>query len=58
MANKKGGDASLLIGLVLGLAIGAAIAIILTEVMRENAGPDELLDKAKGRIEGAAEAAT
>ena len=58
MAKKNGGDASLLIGLVLGLAIGAAIAIIIAESMREEPGPDQLLDKAKERIEGAAEAAT
>ena len=58
MAKKKRSDASLLIGLVLGLAIGATIAIIVTEVMREDPDPNKLLDKAKDRIEGAAEAAT
>ncbi|MGA7729636.1 MAG: hypothetical protein WCD37_00040 [Chloroflexia bacterium] len=55
---KQGGDSSFLIGLVLGLAVGAAIAIILTEVAREDTGPDRQLEKAKDRIEGAAEAAT
>ena len=59
MANNHGGDSSLLIGLVLGLVVGAAIAIILTEVTRENDfEPEKLLEKAKDRIEGAADAAT
>ncbi len=56
MAKTQGGDSSLLIGLVLGLVVGAAIAIILTEVARENE-PPVLIEKAKDRIEGAAEAA-
>ena len=58
MSKKKGGDASLLIGLVLGLAIGAAVAIILTEVSRSGEGEaQQWLEPAKARIEGAAEAA-
>ena len=58
MSKKKGGDSSLLIGLVLGLAVGAAIAIILTEVSRDNnPTPKKQLKEAKTRIEGAAEAA-
>ena len=58
MSKKKGGDASLLIGLVLGLAIGAAVAIILAEVSRSGeAEARQWLEPAKARIEGAAEAA-
>jgi len=58
MSKKKGGDASLLIGLVLGLAIGAAVAIILAEVSRaDNLDAQQWLEPAKTRIEGAAEAA-
>lgn len=56
MAKKEGGDSSLLIGLVLGLVVGAAIAIIITEATRDNE-PPILIEKAKDRIEGAAEAA-
>jgi len=58
MSKKKGGDASLLIGLVLGLAIGAAVAMILAEVSRSGeAEAQQWLEPAKARIEGAAEAA-
>lgn len=58
MAKKEGGDSSLLIGLVLGLAIGAAIAIILTEATRDDNEPALLVERSKGRIEGAAEASS
>jgi hypothetical protein len=58
MSKKKGGDSSLLIGLVLGLAIGAAVAMILAEVSRaDNLDAQQWLEPAKTRIEGAAEAA-
>jgi len=58
VSKKKGGDASLFIGLVLGLAIGAAVAMILAEVSRSgDAQAQQWLEPAKARIEGAAEAA-
>ncbi len=58
MSKKKGGDSSLLIGLVLGLAIGAAVAIILAEVSSgDNLDAQQWLEPAKTRIEGAAEGA-
>ena len=58
MSKKKGGDASLLIGLRPGVAIGAAVAITRLEVSRSGeAEAQQWLEPAKARIEGAAEAA-
>jgi uncharacterized membrane-anchored protein YhcB (DUF1043 family) len=53
---NKGGDPSLLIGLILGLALGAAIALIIAESTK---GPDDRLeaglDRAAAGLEHASE---
>jgi hypothetical protein len=53
---NKGGDPSLLIGLILGLALGAAVALIIAESTK---GPGDRLeaglDRAASGLEHAAE---